>query len=268
VSSLPAHLDPGDVIEIKFSDGTFKSAEIVRVDSKGPNIVKAHDAFDWEGYLDEFEGETSILSDYETDDFGESPSSYYGSPDITATTTELLDALPYSGATLDGESVSVLQRKYADKIVELFSTAGFSLNIAMAAVVNAYEESRLDPQVCFGILPWGPNRLEGPKLSEENSCGLFQLNAAPGAAGAGMTPEQRKDPILNTQQIIRTVKGSEGSELRSQDAADAPLSELIYLFTRDIERPRNRESKGKDRAAMAESWWGEKIKVTGKNLTL
>ncbi len=96
--------------------------------------------------------------------------------------SELLDAAPFTPE----------MRASADVIVRQFADAGLSAGIALAAVVNAYAESQLDPLVCFGRTPWGVDRAFGPIGGQENSCGLFQLNSAPGAAGEGMSVEERQ----------------------------------------------------------------------------
>ena len=147
----------------------------------------------------------------------------------------------------------------------------------MAAVANAYNESLLDNEICVapGRTAWGPDRLQGPPgESLENSCGLFQLNAAPRAAGAGMSHPDRKNPILHTQRIIDVIIGKfkpgnrdVGVQLRAADADGAPLSELIWLFTRYIENPASATLKAETRAAKAEVWWKEKVQVVGSNLT-
>lgn len=126
-------------------------------------------------------------------------------------------------------------------ILHEFTQAGLPLSIALAAVVNAYAESRFDHRVRWGQQPW----------AGEDSAGLFQLNAARGAAGEGMTLAQRQDATLNTRRIIEVVKGPSGERLRRQARAGATIARLTEIFTVDIERPANAVVEGATRAGMA-----------------
>lgn len=146
------------------------------------------------------------------------------------------------------------QKVSADLIVDLFSKAGLSSGITLAAMANAYAESMLDPLVCYGRTPWSASRAFGPIDSEENSCGLFQLNAANGAAGEGLSVEERQNPQINIGAIIDVIQSSSGDRLRQASANNENLSELIFLFTVDIERPANSDSKGNERISLAEGW--------------
>tara|TARA_Y100001973_G_C5206872_1_gene342086 strand:- start:2381 stop:2989 length:609 start_codon:yes stop_codon:yes gene_type:complete len=151
------------------------------------------------------------------------------------------------------------QRSSADIIAREFASAGYGTGITLAAIVNAYAESMLDPLVCFGRTPWGPDRSFGPIGGQENSCGLFQLNAAAGAAGDGMSVEQRQDPYENTARIIEVVNSSAGDRIRLSADEYAPLGNLIYLFTVDIERPADSDAKGTERSELARGWWGDLV---------
>ena len=62
-SSAPSHLDPGDTIEVKFSDGTFESAQFVKVVAKGLNLIVKNWSGDTASALNKFDGDTSILAD-------------------------------------------------------------------------------------------------------------------------------------------------------------------------------------------------------------
>ena len=160
-----------------------------------------------------------------------------------ATIDQLLALAPF-----DSVQVST-----AHAILGQFSAAGLG-DLGLAAVVNAWAESMLDPLVCNGRTPWGADRSFGPIAGGEDSCGLFQLNAASAGAGVGMTVEQRQDPTLNTARIIEVVQGSSGARLRALAADGAALADLIAVFTEDIERPANRVEEGQERAEMARSW--------------
>lgn len=136
------------------------------------------------------------------------------------------------------------QKRMETLILREFSKAGIPVQIGYAAVVNAWAESRLDPDIKSGF--------EG-----EDSVGLFQLNSAPRAAGAGMSVKSRQNPATNTRVIIRALnaaKNSRESGLPSLVQAyndGASVARLTELFTVYVERPRNRLDEGKMRAASA-----------------
>lgn len=166
----------------------------------------------------------------------------------------------------DAAGFDAQQRPSAQLIVDKFRAAGLSSGIALAAVVNAWAESQLDPIVCWGRTPWGADRAFGPIPDGENSCGLFMLNNAPGAAGDGYSLEFRQDPSKNIARIIEIVKGPDGASLRAASNDDAPLGRLIYLFTTDIEKPEYADQKGNERSDTARQWWPDLVDVASSNL--
>jgi len=138
-------------------------------------------------------------------------------------------------------NLSTQQRAMANLIADRFQRAGHSLRLAQAAVVNAWAESRL----------WAIQRSPPP----EDSVGLFQLNSAPNAAGAGMTDAQRMDPEQNIRRILDVIAGPAGARLRVADMNGATVPHLAAIFCEDIERPEDRVAKGQERAAVAVAWW-------------
>ncbi len=147
------------------------------------------------------------------------------------------------------------QWKMAALIYSRFLRAGLGNNIALAAVINAYAESRLDPSVVAGRQPWSANA--GAPFAGgagENSVGLFQLNAAPGAAGAGMTVAERQNPENNIARIIQVVKSRDGDPLTNNKTAS--IGRLTNLFTTEIERPADRARKGALRETLANQVFG------------
>lgn len=103
-----------------------------------------------------------------------------------------------------------------------FGAAGLSW-LVVAAVANAYAESRLDPAAV------GDNG---------HAIGLFQLNSASkSAAGYGMAVEERKDPTVNTRRIIEVVQSPDGYNIRAARGT-ATNAELARLFAQWAERCR------------------------------
>jgi hypothetical protein len=78
-------------------------------------------------------------------------------------------------------------------IAQAFEQAGLPPELAAAAIVNAYRESRLDPLA------------EGDRDAQGNprSVGLFQLHDA--GLGAGMSITERKDPRRNAARIAQAL---------------------------------------------------------------
>jgi len=144
------------------------------------------------------------------------------------------------------------QLRMAVLILSKFKAAGYPMNLGIAAVINAYFESRLDPSVVAGRTPWSSSAGEAfSGGAGENSVGLFQLNGAPGAAGEGMTVSARQNPYKNIARIIEIVNGPAGSAIR--DNLEESVGYLTYLFTTDIERPADRANQGAVRQALAEA---------------
>ena len=127
-----------------------------------------------------------------------------------------------------------------------FSRAGFSMAVGLAAIVNAYEESRLDHLATWGRIPWRERGLS--TAGSEDSAGLFMLNAK--GAGRGMTLAERHDPYLNTRRIIAEVR-QYGGRLQQAATQGATVAELTAIFCEDIERPSDRYTKGQQRADTA-----------------
>ena len=127
--------------------------------------------------------------------------------------------------------LSSRQLEMATIIEREFRAAGFSPAMAAAAIVNAWYESRLNPDAMG---------------DGGHSIGLFQLHDRGG--GAGMTVEQRRDPVQNTRRIIQEVQGRYGEALRAAEKAGEGLERLTYLFTYHIERPANKEQTAQTRA--------------------
>lgn len=147
------------------------------------------------------------------------------------------------------------QMQMAALIMRRFRSAGYPTNLGIAAVVNAYFESRLDPIVVFGRTPFSENAgVPQGGGNVENSVGLFQLNSAPGAAGAGMTVKQRQDPNKNISRILEVIEGPAGLEIRNN--LDGSIGQLTYLFTLHIERPAYAANKATERQDFASSLFG------------
>lgn len=130
-------------------------------------------------------------------------------------------------------------------ILREFASAGVPLAITLAALANAFVESKLDPNAMAYYPVWSftnasaavaaPPKAARPGGVVEDSRGLFQLNIK--GAGKGMSAAARHDPVQNTRRILEEYKSSWGDGLRAAHAAGAPVDRLAYLWAKDIERP-------------------------------
>jgi hypothetical protein len=116
--------------------------------------------------------------------------------------------------------LSSAQVEIARMIEREFAAAGFSPYVAAAAVANAYAESRLNPAAV------------GDKGA---SVGLFQLHER--GAGAGMSVEQRQDPVVNTRRIIETARRS--GPFMALATTSTSVGDLAAAFSTHVERPRD-----------------------------
>jgi hypothetical protein len=129
------------------------------------------------------------------------------------------------------------------KIIEReFYWAGLPAGLTAAALANAWHESRLNERA---------HRSEG-----EDSAGLFQLNAQRGL-GTGMTLEERFDPVINTQRIIKEIKAKRLDELAKQNPS---VPYLAKVFANKIEKCsacgyQDGDSELHVRAATATEWF-------------
>lgn len=114
-----------------------------------------------------------------------------------------------------------------------FTAAGYPLEVAAAAVVNAYAESGLNP-LAVG--------------DSGNSVGLFQLNLR--GAGRGMSVASRQDPTANARTLIARERQALGAvTLKAQEGAS--LAQLAALFSTLVERPKYKAAAEAHRAALA-----------------
>jgi hypothetical protein len=151
-------------------------------------------------------------------------------------------------------SLTAAQREMADLIQREFRGAGFSAGVGMAAVANAYAESRLNPLAAT---------VPSEKNNYEDSAGLFQLNVK--GVGHGMTREERLDPVTNTRKMVGYAKRESRFAGVANDP-DATLHDLTRAFTVYLERPADAERKGEQRAALASQMFPEAYKVSGRAL--
>lgn len=129
--------------------------------------------------------------------------------------------------------LSSAQAGMVDLIEREFTSAGYALPVAAAAVVNAYAESSLNP-LAIG--------------DSGRSVGLFQLNIR--GAGAGMTTAARQDPTTNARTLITRERSALG-KVAAAAAAGEGIPRLAALFSTYVERPSNKALSEAYRSALA-----------------
>lgn len=125
---------------------------------------------------------------------------------------------------------------------------GYPLGVALAALVNADYESRTS------------NKATG---DSGKSYGLYQLHI--NGAGRGMSESQMRDPVQNTQAIIRDYASGHGDPVTSALRAGSTLAQLAGLFGRYVERPANPDVI-ELRAAYARKLFPDIANIPGKEL--
>lgn len=124
---------------------------------------------------------------------------------------------------------------YGHLIVREFLAAGMPASVALAAVVNAYAESRLDP-----------NKLSG--YQNEDSVGLFQINAVNDVAN-------RTDATVNTRWIIDEVRRRGGAVIALAHQGGT-VAQIADAFARDVERCDWSIAHCSDRESVARQLYG------------
>ena len=146
---------------------------------------------------------------------------------IAQIVSNLKTVIPEGGRISDiiklpgARELSSSQKEMVDIIEDVFTNAGYTRPVIIAAVVNSYAESKFNP--------------DAHNTDGEDSVGLFQLNSR-GGAGAGMTVEARKDPRTNAQTIIDKEK-KWMDKIQALANSGTPIEALVAEFTITVERP-------------------------------
>lgn len=143
--------------------------------------------------------------------------------------------------------LNALQRANADLIISIFGARGYTPQVAMAAVANAYGESAL------GLYMTGDNG---------HSVGLFQLSDRGG--GKGMTVAQRMDPVANTNRIIEEMVAAEKTRGPVVTGAATAL-QATRAFTIYVERPANAQADATKREGFARKLFGPFAEMEGNS---
>ena len=130
----------------------------------------------------------------------------------------------------DSLNLTVDQRETSLQIERGLRHYGFSDELITGAIVNAYAESDLDKTA----------------VGRAGERGVFQLN--PRGLGKKMSAEQMHDIMTSTHKIAGAVKNNK--RLMKFEAAGADAETLTAIFCEEIERPKNKRMKGRQRAKL------------------
>ena len=134
------------------------------------------------------------------------------------------------------------QRMVAQQIESRLRKHRISEGIIMGAIINAYAESRLNP------------RAVGPG----NTRGVFQL--LPSGLGHDMTIDQMHNVNASVDRVVVAIKKSKKMMRAGQSEVD--LENIVKVFCAEIERPKDKQLRAMERAAL----FRKLIKNKGKSL--
>lgn len=129
-------------------------------------------------------------------------------------------------------------------IESVLQTEGFTQMAIVAAIANAWHESKLKP----GAI----NHKEG---RGRKSVGLFQLLDT--GAGRGMTVSERQDPVINTRRIADSAKKTEFMRYMREYPDDPRVLSAAFVVL--VERPKRWATSRYSRAVTA----GDLVGISG-----
>lgn len=134
---------------------------------------------------------------------------------------------PYEFTVANKLDLNNAQTDIARGIERKLRSHGFSDNLITGAIVNAYAESRLNPEA----------------VGSAGELGIFQIN--PRGLGKKMKPHEMKDTKKSIDRIIGALK--KNKKIMSLEKQDASAAEHTIAFCTEIERPKDKFRKAKQR---------------------
>ena len=156
--------------------------------------------------------------------------------------------------------LNATQKASAELILAMFSVSGLSTATAMAAVVNAYAESDLNP-LARGDLVNGTYHSIG--LHQLNDCS-YNPSIAPTCGGYGMSVAERMNPVRNVARIIEVVQAVGGKLVNPTGFYSPELATAD--FTLYVEKPKDAGAKAQMRRGMAKKLFPKWAKVSAEKL--
>lgn len=142
-------------------------------------------------------------------------------------TVENANPEPYEFTVVDKLNLDDDQADIAKAIEKMMKNHGFSDSLIMAAIVNAYAESGLDPDA----------------VGSAGELGIFQLN--PKGLGKTMEDHEMRDVRKSTDRIIVALRKSKS--IMKLERRKASAAEHVAAFCTEIERPKDKHRKARQR---------------------
>ncbi len=166
--------------------------------------------------------------------------------------------IPLSGS--QKESARIIEKVFKESLQGKGLSDEAIAKIIAAAIVNSYKESRLNASNRTG--------------DGGHSIGLFQVNDAGGAGAYLLKTMSREESIIyrqnpeNNCKIIleREILKGFGKTLLARAKAGASVTELAAIFSRDIERPKDKYGAMQGRAKQALVMFGERTSNTSEEI--
>jgi len=124
------------------------------------------------------------------------------------------------------------QEAVAHQVEERLREHGFSNELIIGALVNAYAESGLDVSV----------------VGKAGERGIFQLN--PKGLGHNMTKEEMRDVVTSVDRIAKAVRKNE--RVMALEESEGTATQHALAFCKEIERPKHKERKARERVKLME----------------
>ncbi len=124
------------------------------------------------------------------------------------------------------------QLSIATQVEKRMRYHGFSDESIAGALINAYAESKLNVNA----------------VGRAGEIGIFQLN--PRGLGRNMSTSDMRDVRKSVDRVARAMKKND--KIMKLEARGADIDDHVRAFCTEIERPKNRYKKAKDREKMIE----------------
>lgn len=244
-----AFLDENNNYVVTHTGDNFKILSNEETNIKDPKALKK--------YLNEFSEEEKVRE--ENSKHFEDDIKAQEDQDINYTDANLdpsksvVDQIKIKLSPYQKENASIIEKTFKEGLQGKGLSEEAIVKIIAAAIVNSYKECGLNAANRTG--------------DGGHSIGLFQVNDVAGAGTYLLKTMSREESIIYRQNpennckiiIEHEILGSFGQSLRARAQAGASVTELAAIFSRDIERPRNKLGNMQARSLAALKMFGERV---------
>lgn len=249
-----AFLDENNSYVATYTGDSFRILSNEETNLKDPQALKK--------YLSEFSTEEKVREENSKNFENEMKASedqddYYTDANLDPSKSVVEQIkIPLSG--YQKENAAIIEKVFKEELKGKGLSDEAIAKIIAAAIVNSYKECGLNAANKTG--------------DGGHSIGLFQVNDVAGAGTYLLKTMSREESIVyrqnpeNNCKIIleREILGSFGKNLMARAQAGASVTELAAIFSRDIERPRDKLGNMQARSQAALKMFGER-KVSDEN---